>query len=227
MNLNRIKIMNEVNPDRIQLNPQTESGLSYDDYITKILKENKIPEFWLNKKLNQLKGDESFLDIIGKINKWDFKEPALLCILSNKNGCGKTHIAIALYYKFLYFFMADKINQNIDTKFFYKEYEIYSEIQSSYDTKTFSEMDLINEYSKKPFLIIDDLFASKENEFARTLMYKIIDSRIDWHRKPTVITSNLTFQEINNIDSRISSRLKSDLLIQLYSENIKDWRGVK
>ena len=123
--------------------------------------------------------------------------------------------------------MADKINQNIDTKFFYKEYEIYSEIQSSYDTKTFSEMDLINEYSKKPFLIIDDLFASKENEFARTLMYKIIDSRIDWHRKPTVITSNLTFQEINNIDSRISSRLKSDLLIQLYSENIKDWRGVK
>lgn len=59
----------------------------------------------------------------------------------------------------------------------------------------------------KKLMVIDDIGAAHETEFAASVLFDIADTRIGL---PTVFTSNLNVEGIAKIDSRIASRLFRD-----------------
>lgn len=190
-----------------------------------------IPQDWTKKRFSELTGDESFIKTIEDLKSWDYKDPVSVSILSKSNGCGKTHIAVCLYRKYLFERISELLKSGLDTnevsgydwKLFTKERHIYSEVQRTYDGGRYSESEIIERYCRKPFLVIDDLFSNRANEFSRRVMLDIIDERIDWRKLPTVITSNYNLKELSEIDSRISSRLRSKYKIELINQ--KDFRN--
>ena len=195
---------------------------------------------------DDLKGDEKYMQMVEKIFSWDFKNPASITILSKANGCGKSHIAVCLLKKYIHEkytqYKSDieeedenlrkelehkakvEFEKSFSSIVFKKESLLYYEILATFkkDSKR-TEEDIINEYSNLEFLVIDDLFSTRENEFARRVIFSIVDLRIDWLNKPTVITSNKILDDIDDIDSRIASRIDNNFLFQI-SENAKDWR---
>lgn len=190
------------------------------------MRRNNIPEKWIDKRFDELQGDENYLKQIEEIKDWDFQNPVSITLLSSKNGVGKTHIAVCLYRKYVYKYVM-KHQQDIfkgSYNYFVKESHIYRRIQDTFSKDAYEkEKDVIVEYANKNFLVIDDLFSSRDNDFARRVMLEIIDARIDWQNKPTVITSNLSLEEIAKIDSRIASRLTNGWVINF--QNAKSYRG--
>ena len=161
-------------------------------------KQAGIPETskFFDCKKEDLRGDDKYLKMVENIFKWDFKEPAILSILSEWNGCGKTHIAVSLLKKHIYgktqifkqiegtAYDIEEHERDFENSFskikFKKEYDIYYEILASYRQNSFqSEESIINDYCDLDFLVIDDMFSSKENEFARRVILTIIDKRVD------------------------------------------------
>ena len=193
------------------------------DYL---MSNMKIPKYWIDKRFSQLEGDAPYLETVKKIMEWDFKNPVSVCLLSNINGIGKTHIATCLLRKYLYQF----VKSNPDYKgelqnYFVKESDLYYEILESYrDKSPRSEREIINHYCNLSFMVIDDMFSNRENEFAYRTMLSIIDTRIDYKRLPTVITSNLYLENIK--ESRIKSRLQGELCIAFRNVK-KDFRTPK
>ena len=56
-------------------------------------------------------------------------------------------------------------------------------------------------------LILDDLGSEKITEYLRTTFYYIFNEREIWER-PTIITSNLSLEELDNhLGARVSSRI--------------------
>lgn len=199
------------------------------------MKEMKIPPYWINKRFQDLKGDENYLAMVNKIKEWDFEIPSHVVLLSSENGIGKTHIAVCILRKFIHeTYTKQKDITNDECAFyssnvgfpgyFIKEQDIYHLITESYrEDSTNSEKKIINDLVNMPLLIIDDMFASRDNNFSNRIMYEIIDKRIDWYRRPTVITSNYTISDINKINPRIASRLYSPLQFEIRSVK-KDYR---
>ena len=195
---------------------------------------------------DDLKGDEKYMQMVEKIFSWDFKNPASLTILSKANGCGKTMIAVCLLKKYIYELskplkeyceglVIDEMNYEQKEKIeklerplnkikFEKSHNIELEILASFKKESkITEKDIIKKYCDLDFLVIDDIFGARENEFARHVMLILIDERCDWFCKPTVITSNKILDDIDDIDSRIASRIDNNYLFQI-SENAKDRR---
>jgi len=199
-------------------------------------------------KKEDLQGEEKYMQMVEKIFNWDFDKPSILSIFSAQNGVGKTHIAICLLKKYIYSkceqlkeletessrenYEAYEKKTHFENTFgsikIKKEYDIYYEILATYkqSNNMQTEEQIINDYCNLDFLVIDDMFSTKENEFARRVILTIIDKRVDWLCKPTVITSNKLLKDINEIDSRIASRIDNDYLFQITSQT-KDWRKEK
>lgn len=189
-----------------------------------------IPAPWLGKRLSDLKGNEKYLEQVNICRNWDFKKPVSL-YLDSDCGTGKTHIAVCLFRKFIIQSVEAKMNEakiNADSYFsvynlkyrcFYKEADLLSLIYQSYNNKYTDESEILENLSRQPILIIDDLFSSRTNDNARRIMFDLIDKRLDWKQLPTLITSNWSIEKIaNEIDVRIASRLSSGLVINLNTE---------
>lgn len=203
---------------------------------------------FLQVKKEDLRGNDPYLEMVENIFKWDFEDPSIVSIISKWNGCGKTHISVCLlksyinnsYIPLREYYGTIKVGSAISYEQteaieilerplkkikFKKEYDIYYEILSTYQSKSNrTEADIIDYYCDLDFLVIDDLFSTKENEFARRVILTIIDKRVDWLCKPTVITSNKTFDEINDIDPRIASRITNKFLLEIESKPL-DYRN--
>jgi DNA replication protein DnaC len=64
-------------------------------------------------------------------------------------------------------------------------------------------------YSKVAVLVIDDMGASKDTEWAAEQNYRLLDHRYAWN-KPTIITSNLLPRELEpTLGERVASRLRA------------------
>lgn len=166
--------------------------------------------------------------IADELRKWDFKNPIGISIISKQNGIGKTGMAVCLFKKFVYEYFKTHYENNI--RYYYKSIrenewdvlELYEpmhlqflsakkldlEIRMSYNDKYGEKEDeILNRYSSKTFLIIDDIFSSTDNDFSRRNLLYILDERLEWKNLPTVITSNYDFESLQKIDTRIASRM--------------------
>lgn len=216
-------------------NRQEGQTLSFEHLVDRVMRNSGIPEKWISKRFSDLTGEDGYLKVIERIRSWDFKTPAVITILSKANGVGKTHVGVCLIRKYIYSYLSQLIKSNPErdltgvffNNIFVYDSTLYRRVQESYrDRSPETETQIINELTQKPFLVIDDLFSARDNEFARKIILDIINLRVDWYNLPTFITSNLTRKEIENIDPRIDSRLSNGLVIEI-NPNAEDRRGAK
>lgn len=118
-------------------------------------------------------------------------------------GAGKTHLVVSI--------ARHIVQQKQIAVKFVRVIDLLLEIRQTYNTdeyyRTENELELLRKYSTVPLLILDDLGTEKATEWARQILYQIVDSRwID--DRPLIITSNLTLRELaERFDDRISSRI--------------------
>jgi len=140
----------------------------------------------------------------------DLNKPCMICkeyiteplgnlYLYGGFGTGKTHLAVAIARELL-LQGRDLLFTSVPRLLF----EIRKAFrQDAGDTEVFH----VEKYSTCPYLILDDFGTEKSTEWARQTLDFIIYER-DNHLRPTVITSNLSLDELSEkMDGRISSRL--------------------
>lgn len=114
-------------------------------------------------------------------------------LLSGPCGCGKTYLACAA---------ANALAEQFYGNIFRKIGQIYDEAIQNYGV-------IPELYKNATLLIIDDFGAENATAAKQATLLKLIDARYD-AMKPIIITSNLTFQEIDDkdkFDKRISDRI--------------------
>lgn len=123
-------------------------------------------------------------------------------VLIGNTGCGKTHLAIAA------------MRRGVDTgrigprSAFITVPELLMKIRATFrDEARETEEEIIDRYSRYPFLVLDDLGAEKTTEFSIATLELIINRRV-MEDILTIITTNLTLDEIEQkLSARIASRL--------------------
>lgn len=116
------------------------------------------------------------------------------------NGTGKTHLAVAILRSSL---LRGELNW-----YFVKTPYLLMAIRSSFKKESSdSEASLIKQFVDYDYLILDELGVEKTTDWSLQTLYLIIDGRSDY-LKPTIITSNLSLQQIEDkTDPRIASRI--------------------
>ena len=103
--------------------------------------------------------------------------------------------------------------------------DTYNNVKNlSRDEQTYTEQQLLNEFFEIPVLILDDIGTEKNTTFVTEIFFKILDTRMT-HKKITLVTSNLTIDELQH-DERIKSRLRRMVIsVQMPEEDIRKMLG--
>jgi len=120
--------------------------------------------------------------------------------ITGQTGSGKTCLMCVLSKE-----MA-KIGREI---WFKNVSDLLFEIKGTFDKKggIFNDYEMITNWAKKPFLVLDDIGSEKVSEYVRQSLYVLINKRY-LDELPTFITSNFTLDQIaGKLDDRISSRI--------------------
>ena len=124
-------------------------------------------------------------------------------------GVGKTWAACAIWRHFL---ASGKTVKRVVYR------ELLLDIRAGY-AKNVAEKDLFDAFFKADLLIIEDLAATKNTEFAIDCTLFLIDGRME-RMKPTLITTNLKPSEIEQVfGERITSRLKTFIVVQMTGQD--------
>ena len=221
------------------------------DYIMKYKLQKSLTELnpnWHNRTFKDFDNSRVMKPIAEKLSQWDFNSPNIASVLSVQNGIGKSHLATCIYKKYVYELILQSFNRLVVSEDYtdnpvelsmwandswknqsYHKYEFLSEkkialiIQDSFNNKSSSQYDILENYCKLDFLVIDDCFSMKQNEFARQNIFYIIDERAEWNNKPTFITSNLSLKEIADIDTRIADRIRNSMMFQI-TDKVESYR---
>jgi len=157
----------------------------------------------------------------------DFKDmaiPGLKKLANNKwqniclrggTGIGKTHLATALMRSVM---AADSPNfVGVETGKDLFDYAgsigwvsvpfFLTQIKSTFSRESRNtEQEIIERYAVPKCLVLDDLGAEKSSEFSISSLYVLLSERIN-RQKKTIITTNLTLEELEEVDQRLASRL--------------------
>lgn len=173
------------------------------------LRQFGVPKKFLQCSFQNFQGGEKVKDVLQTVAGKDV-------LLSGSAGCGKTHLAVAT----LRHRLPEIAGLNV---LFATAPEILLSIRSCF-SKNSDEKALVDQFTARDLLIIDDLGADKATEWAVQTLYLIIDYR-NREMRPTVITSNLGIQEIENqYGARIASRLADMTVISL---KMPDYRKLR
>ncbi len=135
--------------------------------------------------------------------------------LCGNTGCGKTHLAVGM--------LAEFIKRDTDAVFITVP-ELLLRIRTSFGERaTLTEEELIDQYTSKALLVLDDLGAEKSTDFSITTLYIIIDRRNRNGRKTIITTNFMSLEAVEEgLGARISSRLADSKIIQITT--MPDWR---
>ena len=115
-------------------------------------------------------------------------------------GCGKTHLAVAM--------LRNAEIHRISGAFFITVPEMLLKIRGAFSAGAeATEEEIVERFSGYEILILDDLGSEKTTEWSLTTLFLILDRR-DRYCRRTIVTSNLSLREIEEIlGARIASRL--------------------
>lgn len=134
--------------------------------------------------------------------------------LTGAIGCGKTLYAINVLLASLRLTFIKQQGPRVHK--FITVSDLLEEIRKSFDGE--SEKDPVGFYSEVDFLILDDLGMEKITEWSLEKLFQIINYRYEF-LKPTVITSNLSLQQLSaKIGDRIPSRITQMSMTKKFKE---------
>lgn len=177
--------------------------------IESFLYKNGVPAIYLHCSFENYRKETSnqsrAVDYLKQL-KLPLKKPILLF---GKCGTGKTHLAIATMRNLF-------LTNPLSSPLFISAPKLIGEIrQGTLGEIDFTEEEIIDKYTTKRFLVIDDIGVEKFSEFVAQCWYRIVDTRVS-NGLPTLYTSNLNKQEIaDRLGPRIASRLFSSYLIPI------------
>jgi DNA replication protein DnaC len=127
-------------------------------------------------------------------------------------GAGKTYLAAAI---------ANELMLMDYQVLFLVVPDLLDELRASYKSEV-NELDLLDAARTIPVLILDDLGAHNYTEWTKNRIYSIINYRMN-EMLPTIITSNLTIDEMENyLGSRTTSRIvQMSRIFRLKTEDIR------
>ncbi|MBM3926352.1 MAG: AAA family ATPase [SAR202 cluster bacterium] len=125
-------------------------------------------------------------------------------LLTGPNGCGKTHLSVAISGERI------RLGQMV---FFTMVPDLLDHLRSTFNPNSPVEYDQLFEMVKTvPLLILDDMGAESSTAWAQEKMFQITVHRHN-HRLPMVITTNLSMEQMEKAQPRLASRLKDVTLV--------------
>jgi DNA replication protein DnaC len=126
--------------------------------------------------------------------------------ISGPVGSGKTHMAVA--------YLAESCNRVLTASpdcqaagaRYTRAVDLFMALRSSFKDRGPAE--LIEDFSRYKFLVIDDLGTERDTPLVQESIYAIVDYRAG-HRLPTIITSNLDLDRIADLYGDYGERLAS------------------
>jgi DNA replication protein DnaC len=133
-------------------------------------------------------------------------------------GTGKTHIALSVGWEWL------ECGRNV---LYYQVEDLLDALRAGYSTWQRGDPEgystILAFTQNVGLLILDDLGAEVEKEWATAKLDQIINSRYMRH-KPLIVTTNLT---LDQLPLRIADRLTEGMLIQLTGESYRKKKSAK
>lgn len=150
----------------------------------------------------------------------NFVPGAKSIVMSGGTGLGKTHLSLAI---------ADRVIRRGIAVIYDSAVNILGSIEEEHFSYNRSR-ETLDAVLDTDLLIIDDLGTEQETKFINSMIFNIIDTRIN-RRKSTIISTNLNISEISKrYGARIASRFSSkdytyvqfsgkDVRLQIFREN--------
>ncbi len=185
---------------------EAEAGIARETYIDRWFKNcfDRLPVRHRMKVLQDLQGyDDKIEQAKSTLRQGDG------VFITGKPGTGKTHMAVGLMKFWFNGLMPIAVESHYRAwPLFVPAPELMFQLKSTFDRKSGpSETDITQKYSGASLLVLDDLGAERESEWARQVLYLILNRRYN-EALPTIITSNLSLAEIaEQIDDRLASRI--------------------
>jgi DNA replication protein DnaC len=141
------------------------------------------------------------------------KSPDGWLVLAGANGCGKTHLAAAIVnYRY----------QHDSPALFIVVPDFLDHLRSTFNPDSKISYDqLFESVRSTPLLVLDDFGEQTTTPWAQEKLYQVINHRYN-ARLATVITTSCSLDEI---ESRISSRLGDPKISLLFNITVPDYRG--
>lgn len=133
-------------------------------------------------------------------------------LINGSYGCGKTHLAAAI---------ANFVVQLGVPTLFLTVPDLLDWLRFAYDAVNVTFEQRFEEIRSVRLLVLDDLGTQNATPWAQEKLFQIINYRYV-NRLPMVVTTNL---DLNEIDARISSRLKDPDLAKTIPMNAPDYRS--
>ena len=189
--------------------------LMRNSIIPSDMKEASFSTFTVSNKSDELAKNYAL-----RVSKHYFNDGKGNAVILGKAGRGKTHLAISIAKKLNIDF---KANNEPKSVLFMNVPTMFQKIQSGVgraDARTTDEwLELLK---KVDYLILDDFGKGEQAKWKKDFLYNLLDAR-----DKTIITTNLTGQEMKNIyDSSLVSRVAKgakDLTFK-YPESAEDRR---
>jgi len=144
------------------------------------------------------------------------KNPEGWVVFMGDTGCGKTHLASAIVnYRY----------QAGQPALFVVVPEFLDHLRSTFNPESKISYDQAFESIKKaPLLVLDDFGEQSTTPWAREKLYQMLNYRYN-ARLATVITTRYTLQNLDEIESSISSRLVDPKISTPFNITAPDYRG--
>lgn len=140
---------------------------------------------------------------VGLAAKW-LQEPAWALVLLGDYGVGKTGLGIGLLRA-----AAERRMVGL----FVKAPDLLSRVRATYGKNSdATELEVLESLRNVPLLMLDDLGADKETDWATAMLFQILDARHDENRK-TIVTTNLSVPDLAlHIGERTMHRFEEDAI---------------
>ncbi len=141
----------------------------------------------------------------------EFSENSESLLFFGKTGLGKTHLSLS-------------IANEVIKKGYNVVYGPISRIIGSIEKEHFSndERTILNNVINCDLLILDDLGTEFTTQFVVSTIFDIVNSRV-LNKKPTIINTNLSFEELKQkYSDRVVSRISKDCrMLQFFGKDIR------